>query len=190
MVLFVNWLSVWIKLWAKLIGDESLLSFLKFQYKRKMLQPELEWRQQCWSSSESWSALNSGKMQISFQPNFPKSMNIISKAEPSTENYTSRPIMRLTIMEIILEQKYEKRSSRRSSIPRWWNCSKKRVSAKRGKLCEEWRSARASHNTLGLIVHYSTHTLIINDDNNDDENNNNNDDNNNNNNNYNNNNNP
>ena len=52
--------------------------------------------------------LISGKMQISFQPNFPKSMNIISKAEPSTENYTSRPIMRLTIMEIILEQKYEK----------------------------------------------------------------------------------
>ena len=35
-------------------------------------------------------------------------MNIISKAEPSTENYTSRPMMRLTIMEIILEQKYEK----------------------------------------------------------------------------------
>ena len=56
-----------------------------------------------------------------------------------------------------------KRSSRRSSIPRWWNCSKKRL--KRGKLCEEWRSARASHNTLRLIVHYSTHTLIINDDN-------------------------
>ena len=40
------------------------------------------------------------------------------------------------------------------------------LSAKRGKLCEEWRSARASHNTLGLIVHFSTHTLIINDDNN------------------------
>ena len=65
------------------------------------------------SSSESWSALNSGKMQISFQPNFPKSMNIISKAEPSTENYTSRPIMRLTIMEIIPEQKYEK------GVPEW-----------------------------------------------------------------------
>ena len=35
-------------------------------------------------------------------------MNIISKAEPSTENNTSRPIMSLTIIEIILEQKYEK----------------------------------------------------------------------------------
>ena len=58
-----------------------------------------------------------------------------------------------------------KRSSRRSSIPRWWNCSKKRLSAIRGKLCEQWRSARANHNTLRLIVHYSTHTLIINDDN-------------------------